>query len=415
LIGLFTLEEVQCADRSMRLKEHVRGVDGVAMKRMQLRSVDVDALQVLAGAATERAATNLSRLVGAEVVVDRPRLRVDTLASAASLVASLPQRTSIALTRVEGELAGDLLLVLPMHLERALLDLLQVDRADEQLRTSALMEVGNIVLGGYLVPMLDATGLTGRPSVPMLGSGDPQALLEHSIARAASDDDVVLSIDATFSLEGEGVSHRRMHVMFLPAPGTLAHVLARTGGGELARGGDGSSADDREVQVVVHMGELAVARRPGDVLLARGLGSCVAVALVDPVASVAALAHVMLPNAPERSRGASQTYPGRYADTAITALVDALMRAGGIARRARAFVAGGSQMFQGLIDARELQIHDRNVAVVLDELVRARIPIEGMDAGGSAGRTLEVRIEPLSVTCSIPLEGRTIAFLDAAA
>jgi chemotaxis protein CheD len=376
------------------------------VKRIQLRPTDVDALQLLSQAATEHAAENLSRFVGAEVQVDRPQLRVDSLASAASLVASLPQRTSMVLVRVTGDIAGDLLLVLPESVERALLRMLGVPRGDEELRSSALRELGNIVLGGYLVPLVSATKLDARPSVPLLGSGDPSALLQPSLARAACDDDVVLSVDTTFALEGDGLPHRRMHVMFLPAPGSLARVLAHVP--------EAAGADD--VYVIVHMGELAVARRPGDVLVARGLGSCVAVALLDECAGVATLAHVMLPTAPAaqlllRRRA---TYPARYANTVVPALIEALERAGGTRRQAKAVLVGGGQMFDGVIDADDLQIHERNVEGVLDGLRDARIAISGQDTGGTNGRMLEIHVDPMSVTCSIPVEGRTVRFLDAA-
>ena len=43
------------------------------------------------------------------------------------------------------------------------------------------------------------------------------------------------------------------------------------------------------------MGEIEVSKRAGDELVARGLGSCIGLALIDREAGVAGMAHVVLP------------------------------------------------------------------------------------------------------------------------
>ena len=43
------------------------------------------------------------------------------------------------------------------------------------------------------------------------------------------------------------------------------------------------------------MGEIEVSERAGDELVARGLGSCIGLALVDRFVGVAGLAHIVLP------------------------------------------------------------------------------------------------------------------------
>ena len=45
--------------------------------------------------------------------------------------------------------------------------------------------------------------------------------------------------------------------------------------------------------IVVNLGEIKVSQRPQEVLVAHGLGSCVAIAAVDPVVKAAGLAHVV--------------------------------------------------------------------------------------------------------------------------
>ncbi len=62
---------------------------------------------------------------------------------------------------------------------------------------------------------------------------------------------------------------------------------------------------------------------PGDELIALGLGSCIALVMIDSQAQIAGLAHVMLPE----SSGPT-TLPGKFADTAVPELLDRMIGAG---------------------------------------------------------------------------------------
>ena len=74
-------------------------------------------------------------------------------------------------------------------------------------------------------------------------------------------------------------------------------------------------------EVMVRMGELAVAAKGGATLVSIGLGSCIGLALIDRAKGIAGLAHVMLPAAP--ADGAGET-PGKFADHAVPALLQEL-------------------------------------------------------------------------------------------
>jgi chemotaxis protein CheD len=93
----------------------------------------------------------------------------------------------------------------------------------------------------------------------------------------------------------------------------------------------------------VSMGEIEVSKRAGDELVARGLGSCIGLVLVDRFTGVAGLAHIVLPESTEGDRE-----PGKFADLAVPALIDRVVSAGasrlldgsaGAARRARTTTA----------------------------------------------------------------------------
>ena len=103
------------------------------------------------------------------------------------------------------------------------------------------------------------------------------------------------------------------------------------------------------------MGEIVFARGAG-VLGCIGLGSCVGTVLFDPRTQAAALAHVMLPEAQE---GDAAVQPGKYATTALPALLRMLDTPPAFATRLKAILIGGGELFQNRSQA--LRIGERNV------------------------------------------------------
>lgn len=63
------------------------------------------------------------------------------------------------------------------------------------------------------------------------------------------------------------------------------------------------------------------AGKGGTLLICRGLGSCVCLALRDPVAQVGGMGHIVLPDSRRHGR---ETPPGMLADRAPAALLAAL-------------------------------------------------------------------------------------------
>ena len=135
----------------------------------------------------------------------------------------------------------------------------------------------------------------------------------------------------------------------------------------------------------VRMGEIAVADGDG-VLAAIGLGSCIGLAMVDAEARVAGLAHVLLPEPAAGREGGA----GRFASTAVPALLDAMLAAGATRERIVAKIAGGSSMFTGLSPNGIMAVGARNAASVRSALERVGIPLVAEDVGGNWGRTIHL-------------------------
>src|SRR5215212_1048100 len=91
-------------------------------------------------------------------------------------------------------------------------------------------------------------------------------------------------------------------------------------------------------ETMVRMGEYAVSHDAREVLVSLGLGSCIGLVLLDRRAAVAGLAHVVLPTAGERT-------PGKFADTAVAALIAGMEPLGARHARLDAVLVGGASMF----------------------------------------------------------------------
>lgn len=139
--------------------------------------------------------------------------------------------------------------------------------------------------------------------------------------------------------------------------------------------------------IEVSAGELAVACAPRR-LLAPALGSCVGVALYDPVSKRGGLAHVMLPQPAEVN---CETGLDRFASFAVPKLVEELRALGSLKARMVAKIAGGSAMFRA--DSVLAGIGERNVAEVKRQLTLLRVPLLAEDTGGSHARTVELDLE----------------------
>ncbi|MCL9815124.1 chemotaxis protein CheD [Natranaeroarchaeum aerophilus] len=124
----------------------------------------------------------------------------------------------------------------------------------------------------------------------------------------------------------------------------------------------------------------------GQCLKSFGLGSCVAVALYDDQSQVGGLAHVMLPNGDEND-DMSERKPGKFADTAIRAMLRQMVETGASYTDVEAKLAGGGDMFE--FESFGDGVGHRNVVAAREELDKLGVPITAEEVGGQEGRTVE--------------------------
>ena len=136
--------------------------------------------------------------------------------------------------------------------------------------------------------------------------------------------------------------------------------------------------------IKVGMADLKICKSP-DGVTTLGLGSCVGIAIRDPITKIGGLAHVMLPDSTVIANNANKP---KFADTGIEMLVDLVVKAGANRARLVAKIAGGAQMF-GFQNKNDLvRVGERNVEASKKKLAELRIPILAEDTGLNYGRTV---------------------------
>lgn len=136
--------------------------------------------------------------------------------------------------------------------------------------------------------------------------------------------------------------------------------------------------------IKVGMADLKICTSP-DGLTTLGLGSCVGIAIRDPLTKVGGLAHVMLPDS-TTIRDNTNIY--KFADTAIAELVKQLVGIGAHTDRMEAKIAGGAQMFAFETKSDMVRIGERNAEASKRKLEELGIPLLAEDVGDSYGRTV---------------------------
>ncbi len=139
--------------------------------------------------------------------------------------------------------------------------------------------------------------------------------------------------------------------------------------------------------LTVGLGQLVVSAEAGATIAAIGLGSCIGLVMHDDVAAVGGMVHIMLPES------SGKTPPGKFADSAVPALVAELEALGAERSRLRVKMAGGAQMFSaGSGSSSVLNVGARNGIATRAAVQAAGLSLLAADTGGSNGRTVELTV-----------------------
>jgi len=137
--------------------------------------------------------------------------------------------------------------------------------------------------------------------------------------------------------------------------------------------------------IVVGLGEVKISKDPDAVLVAYGLGSCLGIAVYDPVAQVGGMLHAVLPSSQKTSGDENCT---KYVGCGIEALIKNIIEAGGQRQRIVIRIAGGANMLTATSFSDIMNIGQRNIDAARQKLKELNLKVSGEEVGGNIGRTV---------------------------
>ena len=202
------------------------------MKRYEdLNMLELDTIREIGSIGTGNAATALSGLLGCEVRITMPEVRIMGYNEAIDWIGGPEAITAGVLVRLDGELKGIMLsvqqlefvdLVLSRTVGRTVDDYNQLDELDR----SALVEVGNIMISTFINALSGLADLRVSLTVPAFAVDMQGAILEVPMAEYGGQSDYIMTIGADFVCNHQAVPCR---LLLSPDMGSLNYLLKKLG------------------------------------------------------------------------------------------------------------------------------------------------------------------------------------------
>ncbi len=167
-------------------------------------------LQSIAKEGLTNAANGLSSMVGANLRVDNPCVKMINVKEIPMALGG-PENEAVGIyLKSEGDLSGHFMLIIPYLKALELVDLLMEvpPGTTTELRAmerSALAEVGNLTTAFFLNAVAALTGIAARPTPPAVMVDMVGAILDIIVAATGGIEDYVLTFQASFICKDRSV------------------------------------------------------------------------------------------------------------------------------------------------------------------------------------------------------------------
>ena len=159
--------------------------------------------------------------------------------------------------------------------------------------------------------------------------------------------------------------------------------------GELTKNLNSQEGAVEGKRIEVSMSEMKIAKAP-EILITRGLGSCLGITIYDSIKKIGAMAHPMLPDI---DKAKIKSSPLRFVNSVIDKMIEGLQKQGCLKRNLVAKLFGGAHMFSFISQDSVLNVGERNIDIAKLVLQKHGIKIAAEELRGSIGRTIELHLE----------------------
>ena len=178
-----------------------------------LNGLELDTIREMGSIGMGNAATALSSMLGCEVRIDLPEVRIMGYNEAIDWIGGPEVITAGVLVHMSGELNGIMLSVQQMEFVNLVLERMvgqTVENYEEltELDSSALVEVGNIMISTFINALCNLADISTRLTVPAFGVDMQGAILAVPMAEFGGQSDYIMTIGANFICGGREVPSR---------------------------------------------------------------------------------------------------------------------------------------------------------------------------------------------------------------
>ena len=196
-----------------------------------LNGLELDTIREIGSIGTGNAATALSSMLGCEVRIEMPEVRIMGYNEAINWIGGPEIITAGVLVHMSGELNGIMLSVQQMEFVNLVLERMVGHTAEnyEQLNDldrSALVEVGNIMISTFINALSGLAEITTRLTVPAFAVDMQGAILTVPMAEFGGQSDYIMTIGTNFICNGKAVPCR---LLLSPDIRSLNFLLKKLG------------------------------------------------------------------------------------------------------------------------------------------------------------------------------------------
>ncbi len=196
----------------------------------QLSDAQIDVLQEIGNIGAGNAATALSLLLHEKVNISIPKIRLTDFDTAISALGGTEAMTVGVLVNYSGEANGIIMFLLDMEDAKSITNILidEHGESDElnELKLSAIQEIGNILSSSYINSISALTGLSIRISVPYTAIDMAGALMSVPLIEFGAIGDKVMFIEENFSSDTHSLIS---HIIMFAEIDTLKIMMERLG------------------------------------------------------------------------------------------------------------------------------------------------------------------------------------------
>lgn len=156
------------------------------------------------------------------------------------------------------------------------------------------------------------------------------------------------------------------------------------------------------MRLIVDVADMKVSNNPEDNIITYSLGSCIGVAIFDPVGKTGGIVHYMLPDS-SINPAKAKIKPYMFADTAVPGFFKSAYRLGAKKNRMKVVVAGGGNI---LDQSGFFNIGKRNYMQLKKIFFKNNVMIDHEYVGDSLYKTLRLELKTGAVTISTSKEDR---------